>query len=287
MDHELWTQLSHAMFDVARAFPKSSRQTYDTHAIVRVYLWSVLHDRPVVWAVDPKNWSAQRRPKELPDQSTMSRRLRQDQVWRFLAKLACRVAGPMPAVLVKAMDGKPLTVAKHSADRDATPGRGVGGFAKGYKLHAIWGGGPMPLVWSVQPLNVSEITEAQTLIPRLSDEGYLLADAHYDCNVLYDQAAACGHQLIAQRQRPGAGLGHHRHSPHRLRSIHLLEQAPSPFGRELYQRRRRIERDFGGLTAFGGGLQCLPSWVRTLPRVRLFVHAKIIINAARVRQCAA
>lgn len=287
MDHELWSQLSQAMFDVARAFCKSSRQTYDTHRVVRVYLWSVLHDRPVVWATHRSNWSPNTRPKTLPTQSTMSRRLREEPTWRFLEKLARRVAGPTPAVLIKALDGKPLVVAKHSADRDATRGRGVGGFAKGYKLHAIWGGGPMPLSWSVQPLNVSEITEAQTLIPRLSDEGYLLADAHYDCNVLYDQAAACGHQLIAQRQRPGAGLGHHRHSPHRLRSIHLLEQAPGPFGRVLYRRRRDIERDFGAMTAFGGGLQCLPSWVRSLRRVRLFVHAKLIINAARVRRCAA
>ena len=38
MDHELWEILSHAMFDVARAFPKSPRQTHDTHRIVRVYL---------------------------------------------------------------------------------------------------------------------------------------------------------------------------------------------------------------------------------------------------------
>ncbi len=287
MDHELWNQLSHAMFDVARGFPKSSRCTYDTHRIVRVYLWSVLHDRPVVWATAPRNWSGQTRPKVLPNQSTMSRRLRDEQIWRFLEKVARRVAGPLHPVLIKMLDGKPLIVAKHSADEDATRGRGVGGFAKGYKLHAIWAGGPMPLAWSVCPLNVSEVTEAETLIPQLSDEGYLLADANYDRNVLYDQAAAHGHQLIAQRQKVGAGMGHHYHSRHRLRSIHLLEHAPSSFGRDLYRMRRAIERDFGSLTGFGGGLQCLPSWVRSLRRVRLFVHAKLIINAARVRRCVA
>jgi len=287
MDRELWNQLSQAMFDVARGFRRCPRQTYDTHRIVRLYLWSVLHDRPVIWATNPRSWSYSTRPQALPDQSTMSRRLRDAQTWCFLDKLARRVAGPVRPVLIKALDGKPLVVAKHSADADATRGRGVGGFAKGYKLHAIWGGGPMPLAWSVRPLNVSEITEAQRLIPQLSDEGYLLADANYDRNVLYDQAAAHGHQLISQRQRPAVGLGHRRHSPHRLRSIQLLEQAPSPFGRELYRRRRAIERDFAGLTGFGGGLQCLPSWVRSLPRVRLFVHAKLIINAARIRSCVA
>ncbi len=287
MDHELWCQLSHAMFDVARSFPKLPRQTYDTHRIVRLYLWATLHDRPVVWTCDPRNWPRQTRPTAVPNQSTMSRRLRDQQTWRFLERLARRVAGPVQPTLIKILDGKPLVVAKHSADADATMGRGIGGLAKGYKLHAIWGIRPMPLAWSVHPLNVSEVTEARTLIPQLTGEGYLLADANYDRNVLYDQAAACGHQLIAQRQSPGAGLGHIQHSPHRLRSIHLLEWSPSPFGRELYRRRRDIERDFAGLVGFGGGLQCLPSWVRTLGRVRLFVHAKLIINAARIRRRAA
>ena len=124
--------------------------------------------------------------------------------------LARRVAGPVRPTLIKILDGKPLGVATHRADADATMGRGIGGFAKGYKLHAIWGIEPMPLAWSVRPLNVSEVTEARTLIPQLTGEGYLLADANYDRNVLYDQAAACGHQLIAQRQSPGTPPGRRR-----------------------------------------------------------------------------
>lgn len=287
MDHELWKTLSHAMFDVARAFPKYPRQTHDTHLVVRVYLWAVLHDRPVLWATRPANWPRANRPKQLPDQSTMSRRLRVAETTFFLVKLARRVAGtPLPA-LVKTLDGKPLIIPKHSTDSDATHGRGIGGLAKGYKLHAICGGSAMPLAWSVQPLNVSEAGQAHQLIGQLNDEGYLLADSNYDSDELHDTAVAHGHQLIAPRRRPGTGLGHRRHSPHRLRAIHLLEQAPSPFGRDLYRRRREIERQFGGLVSFGGGLQSLPAWVRTLPRVRLFVHAKLIINAARIRRLVA
>ena len=284
MDHELWSQLSHAMADVARAFPRSPRQTFGIHRIIRVYLWAVLHDRPTVWACRPSSWPGPNRPTALPDQSTMSRRLRTPQAQRFLAKLARRVAGPAQPSLVKALDGKPLVIAKHTADPDATSGRGVGGFAKGYKLHAIWGRDAMPLAWSVRPLNVSEGAEARELIGRLNDEGYLLADINYDRNDLYDRAASRGNQLLAQRRPSSKGLGHHRHSPHRLRSVHLLECSPSPFGRDLYRQRRQIERDFGNLVAFGGGLQCLPSWVRRLSRVRLFVHAKLIINAARIRR---
>ena len=287
MEHELWNRLSHAMFDVARAFPKSPRQTFETHTIVRVYLWAVLHDRPVSWATQATHWDAIRRPKRLPIQSTMSRRLRCSETWAFLSKLALRVGGSQRACLLKSVDGKALVVPKHSTDPDAAYGRGVGGFAKGYKLHAIWGDGGMPLAWSVQPLNVQEIKVTEELIPQLACPGYLLADANYDSNPLYDHAGKYGHQLLAPRQQPGKGLGHHYHSPYRRRAIDLLEKAPSEFGRSLYRRRREIERQFGGLVSFGGGLQSLPSWVRTLPRVRLFVHAKLIINATRLRRLVA
>ena len=287
MDHELWAKLSHGMFDVARGFPKSGRQTYSTHDIVRVYLWAVLHDRPVDWATRRGSWSRPWRPKSLPDQSTMSRRLRQAATTVFLEKLARRMNGPMPERWMKLLDGKPLTVPKHSGDPDAAYGRGVGGMAKGYKLHAIWAGGPMPLRWSVQPLDVDERDEAMELIGDLSGEGYLLADANYDSNRLYERAASEGHLMIAPRRRPGTGLGHHPVCAQRRRSIHLLEQSPSPFGRELYKRRRDIERSFSGLVCFGGGLQSLPPWVRTLRRVRLFVHAKLVINATRIRRLVA
>ena len=284
MDHELWSQLSHAMFDVARGFVKLPRRTYDTHRIVRVYLWAVLHDRPVDWATRKDSWFSLTRPARIPDQSTMSRRLKHPETIAFMHKLSARLAGPTRNAFIKSLDGKPLPVARHSQDHDATSGRGAGGMAKGYKLHAIWGSCAMPLAWSVQPMNISEVTEAKAMIPQLQGEGYLLADSNFDRNPLYDLAAQSGHQLLAPRKLPYTGLGRRRHSPHRLRSIHLLESAPSSFGRDLYHLRKRIERQFGGLVSFGGGLQSLPAWVRTLPRVRLFVHAKLIINATRLRR---
>jgi hypothetical protein len=42
------------------------------------------------------------------------------------------------------------------------------------------------------------------------------------------------------------------------------------------------DRFFGHLTSFGGGLSPLPNWVRTYPRVRLWVQAKIILNMIRI-----
>ena len=82
---------------------------------------------------------------------------------------------------------------------------------------------------------------------------------------------------------PGKGLGHRRQVPARERSMALLE-GPSEFGSCLFANRRQIETRFGNLCSFGGGLTCLPPWVRTLPRVRLYVTAKILIRAVRDAQ---
>jgi hypothetical protein len=56
----------------------------------------------------------------------------------------------------------------------------------------------------------------------------------------------------------------------------------SGFGRALYRARTGIERSFGNATSFGGGLAPLPARVRGLARVRTWVWAKLLINAARI-----
>jgi hypothetical protein len=153
---------------------------------------------------------------------------------------------------------------------------------KGYKLHAIWGESPMPEAFRVEPMNRHEQHMAEVLIRQLSGQGYLLADGNYDKWQLYDLAAVHGHQLVAPRAKPGTGLRHGPRSLHRIRSIDLLE-GPSEFGRSLHRLRRRIESEFAGLISFGGGLSCLPPWARGLQRVRLYVHGKLLVNAARIR----
>jgi len=281
MERELWSIISGAITDVSQTRKSGHRFTYDTALIVRVYLWSVLHDRPVNWACRRGSWSIATRPSWLPGQSTMSRRLRSKATQEFLHALGRRLSGDRYSGLVKMIDGKPMPISRHSQDRDATFGRGAGGMDKGYKLHALWGRGNMPLAWSVRPMNVSEKAMAAELLCELRDGGYVLADANYETNHLYDLAAEHNHQLLSPRHHPGTNLGHRRHSQHRLRGIELLE-GPSRFGQQLYQLRRQIEGRFSGLTSFGGGLVSLPPWVRHLHRVQQFVHAKLLINAARI-----
>src|SRR5678816_4112111 len=105
---------------------------YSDAVIVAVYFWAAIHDRSVWWACVANHWSGRARPRRLPSQSQMSRRLRTPSVRRLIDALEERVlrAG-RPAPLACAMDGKPLPVGPNSHDRNATWGYGAGGRAKG------------------------------------------------------------------------------------------------------------------------------------------------------------
>jgi len=294
MERELWARLMIAVRDVRRTRSDTAYHTHATATIVRVYLWAVLHDRPVLWACDRRHWDPRTRPVSLPSQSTMSRRLRQRSVQDFLQAMGRRLVGELTPTLwmLKLLDGKPLTVSAHSTDRDATWGRGAGQDARGYKLHLIDSGKPMPETFEVTPLHESEQVVARRLIPQLrpdhdqADGGYLLADAGYDDNTLYQLAAQVRHRFMAPRRKPYTGLGHQTFHPDRLRAIDTLEVAPladGGFGRGLMSMRTSIERSLGNLASFFAGLHHLPPWVRRLHRVQQYVQAKLLINAARIR----
>jgi hypothetical protein len=181
--------------------------------------------------------------------------------------------------LIAIIDAKPLTVGGASGDPEARRGRAAGVFAKGYKLFAVWGGRPAPEAFRVYPMNKSEDKVAEEMMPELGGGGYLLGDGEYDASPVYDAAAEAGYQLLAPRAHPEAGLGHHYQSPYRLRSIALLRTS---FGQEICQRRGEIERAYGVLTSFGGGLSPLPAWVRHQDRVWMWTAAKLVINAVRI-----
>jgi hypothetical protein len=279
MERELWLTL----YKLARQGDPSpwwALTRFFDWEIVCVYLWAVIHDRPTSWACDPNNWPKDLWTRKLPSQPTMSRRLRTTEVQKLLAWAEQHLAALQSNGWVKCVDGKPLTVGSHSKDPDAPWGRLRRGWGKGYKFHAIYGVGPLPLAWEVAPLNEAEPQVAARLIPSLRrGGGYILGDSSYDSNPLHETALAMGYQLVAKRKRPGTGLGHRRHSPGRLRSIALLEQK---FGQALYAFREQIERQFGWLTNHGGGLAPLPNWVRRFPRVRLWIQAKLLVHAAYV-----
>jgi hypothetical protein len=272
MERERWLQ----MYRAARKLDKAScRGVFSAAVIVGVFLWAVLHDRPVCWACRSENWPPELWRYRLPSQSTPSRRLRDPQVQALLTALE-RSQPDDAEANVKTIDAKPLPIGGHSRDGDAGWGP-----AKGYKFYAVWSEGRRPIAWRVAPMYVSEQATAQQMIPHLAGTGYLLGDSVYDINKLYDAAGSVGHQLSARRKRPQAGLGKYRHSPYRLRGLRFLE---TDEGRDLYTRREAIERHFGGLTNCSGGLSPLPAWVRRKRRVLLWVQAKLIINAYRLQK---
>lgn len=289
MELERWAELSAAISAVAAGWERRPRDTHSTALIVRVHLWAALHDRPTCWACEPGNWRPAARPAVLPDQSTMSRRTRREDFTRFQRRVGERLNGrPTPGLgdLVKVVDGKALELPNHTTDPDATWGRGVSRTSVGYKLHAVFSARrPMPDAFTITTLNVSEKRMAARMVGRLSGGGYLLADAGFDASWLFDYCHHHGHQLVCPRAKPGTGVGHHYVSPHRLRAVRMLEvpAAGSAFGPALYDRRTDVERDFSELACFGGGLAALPSWVRRIWRVRNWVMAKLLINAARIR----
>ena len=277
MERELWLILYH----IALECDQLSKARYRPAVIVGVYCWAVLHDRPVCWACERRNWPESLFDEPcfcLPSQSTMSRRLGRPDTEQVLDQASALLVEAWAFCWVKIIDAKPLSIGGFSKDGDARWGRSVKGIAKGYKLYAIWGRGAMPVVWGLASMNVGEATMARRMIALLEGGGYLLGDCQYDSNALHALAREHGYQLVAPRKKPGTGLGHRAHATERLRALELLH---TPFGHALFNHRSHIERNLAWLTNCAGGLQPLPAWVRRFHRVRLWVYAKLLLNALR------
>jgi hypothetical protein len=279
MERELWK----ALYALAVQLDKPwGSWRYSTAEIAAIYWWAVVHDRPTCWAANPRQWPEDLRPALLPAQSTLSRRLRDPEAVELMTAVEQLLATLLAVgqCLVQRIDGKALAISNVSRDPDAGYGPGAGGMQKGYKVHAVWGTGPMPGAWALTPMNVNEKRIAAGLIPTLPGGGYLLADTNYDANYLYDAAEQAGFQLVAKKTsaRGKGGLGHRRQASGRLRSLELLK---TPFGRSLFNQRAAIECRFGTLASTGGGLAPLPAWVRRFHRVRHWVQSKIILAGLR------
>lgn len=263
------------------ARPPKARFTH--RQVLAVWLWAVLHDRPISWVTQADNWPAHRRGQPLPSDATLSRRLRDPVLitlqHRWLPRL--REDDPTPPG-DWAVDGKALPVPEQSRDPDAANTMAHGRWLKGYKLHALIDPALQIQAFRVTPANRAEMTVARDMIPRLPEATSsrpLLADAGYDSNPLYDAAGERGFQLIApRRQRHAQALGHHRHSPYRLHAIDLLDRQP-----HRLQNRWRIETFFSTLGGIVAGLGPLPQHVRTLPRVQRWVLGKLLVYAAHLK----
>jgi hypothetical protein len=285
VEHQLWRAILAELKAIDKR-PRRTNEDYSDEDIVKTWFWAVLHDRPVLWACRRENWPVYERHRPRPSPSTMSRRFRHPAVRRLLEELERRVLRPLGlGSLVWALDGKPLAISGCTKDRQAGYGRAAGGKAKGYKMHALVSPEGAVAAWRVAPMNKDEREMGRRLLARAEVKGYVLADSNYDSNPLHGLCGRRGDLQLVAPPRYGfcTGRGHRRQTPGRLRSIALLSNPQSPFGRELHKERDRIERYYGNLTNWGGGLVCLPPWVRTHRRVHRWVQAKLILSALRRR----
>jgi Transposase DDE domain len=292
MEHQLWQSIVAvlATFNKAR---NPTRYAFSDEDIVKVHYWSVIHDRPVRWACIPKHWPLCQRRKTLPSPSTMSRRLRTQSVRTLLNDLEQRVVAPQRPGLFWMIDGKPLSISGCSKDRQAGYGRAANCMAKGYKIHAIVDSDGAIASWRVAPMNKDERVMAKRLLRTAPIQGYVVGDTNYDSNNVHQVCAARDQLQLVTRRRHGAnhGTGHKKQTAGRLRSIQLTENPYPAFADQLLRDRSNIERRFAHATNWGGGLTCLPPWVRKHRRVHRWVQAKLVLTALKrshpIRTCAA
>lgn len=297
MDRELWTLVLATVKRAAKEVGWNGGRRaprYPNWLIVAMYLWSVWHDRTLSWACDRAHYGNLFRPRSLPSVSQFTRRVKSDDFQSIMQRVHDALAQRGLVTDEGYLDGKPLLVSPVSKDRQATRGRVSGGFAKGYKLHAFVNEHRRIVVWSTTGLHEDEKTVALHLLPHLppmAPGALVLKDGNYDSAPLHKAAAevvpaAALVGPLKGQQRVGAD-GHHpvtlrQMGPQRRELLAAWQHCPRLV--ELALRARdTIERTFGVLVCTAGGLgTALPPWVRTLPRVRRWVGAKIVLYNARL-----
>jgi hypothetical protein len=259
-----------------------------------MYIWSVWHDRPLCWACQRGNYGGLFRPRMLPSVSQFTRRIKSEDCRRILDMVHDQFAQRRLCCESGYIDGKPLLVSPVSKDRQAKRGKICGGFAKGYKLHAMVNENRRIVLWSVTGLNEDEKTVAREVLlkrlPPMTPNSLLLADSHYDSAPLHkDTLEPLGlcllHPLSGQQF-----VGESGYNPESLRKmgasrralVQLWQREPELM-RFVLKSRNEIERVFAVLCCTAGGLgTAMPPWVRTLARVRRWVGVKIVLYNVRL-----
>jgi len=285
MERDLWKPIVAALKALPPRWPRNA--VYSNKQILATLLWAAIHHRPINWACQRKNWPVQAWRRKLPDQSTMSRRMKDPGLIDDLNWIIHRVQRHLPEGRLFLTDGKAYPLEDRTNDQEAVNGHASGRIAKGYKLHAIVDENHRLVQWAVHPMNYSEITACKQLVKdmgRQEQKQIIVADAGYNSNSLFAIIAEHGLRLIAPRCKPGTGLGWRKHHPDRVSSKRLTEDRNGWMWPMMRAWRSGIERFFAGLTSSAVSAGHLPPWVRGRRRTTLWIGAKLAINAARVTQ---
>jgi hypothetical protein len=307
MDRELWAYAVGAVDRAIGQVPRVGRRpVFSDRLIVLMLLWLVWHDRNLSWACDRSHYTSLFRPRALPSISRFARRVKTGRVQALLQHvhhdLATRGTA-CPFDLLSYVDGKPLLVSAVSKDPDAQRGRTCGGFAKGYKFHAILNEHRRVLVWCVTPLNTDEKLVAMELVSHLPagsahggdgpaslawSAALTLGDGNYDSANLHRAFDARGRRLFTPLRGTQFVGADGRRSPKTLAAMGPARRAvvqawqdnPRLCARVL-SARNNAEGCFSVLS-LACGLDRLPGFVRRLPRVRRWTGCKVILYHARL-----
>ncbi|HEX2988559.1 MAG TPA: transposase [Chloroflexota bacterium] len=277
MDDELLGALYHYLFSQDN-WRSTAFHVYSDALMVLIELFRVGRQLSQRQALNRKHWPLWTRRLKFPSYSQFRRRVAAAPVQQILEQLGTHFRQQLPCTQEKVCDGKPLLVGGYSKDPDAHTGKAPGGWAKGYKLHAIVDAAGAVETWAVTALHVGEGGMARQLVGRTPLKQVLLrADANYDSVELYRSVAEAGGRLLAPRRKPGTGLGHQcQQHEHRLQAIAELEGSAAAL--KVFERHRiRIEQVFGHLHNAPFGIWGLPSHVRRLPRVERWIRAKLAL----------
>lgn len=284
MDECMWKVIRIAIRSADRSIPKTGRRPrYGDALIVRMYFWSVAHDRPLRWACGRSSYNRFMRPRALPSVSQFCKRVRSPRVGAIIRRVSELLSGRDEHTPLAFIDGKALPVGDATKDPDAGNGRGAGRFSRGYKAHVLADSLGRIRRFRITQIQIGEPPVAREhLVEHVPPGCVVLADANYDGRQLYTDIGQRGAYLLTpQKKNKRSEAAFRRTSPERREAMELWRDRPA-LARRAYKLRWRIERVFSALTCFGGGLAPLPAWVRRERRVTRWVTAKIAIYNARV-----
>jgi hypothetical protein len=292
VDRDEWKRVLNAVkraAGIVAAQERPQRLRFADWLITAMFLWAVAHDRPPSWSCDRRHYSGVFRPRKLPSVSQFNRRMNCPRMHRVLLLVHEAMAGPLSATALSYLDGKPLLVGVASKDPDAAKGHVMGGFGKGYKLHAWMTEDRRIPLWCVLPLNVHEVKAARALVeqaPRFSDRALVLVDQNYDSHDLHTLLVERNVRLLVKPKGDSSGERHAvtlRQMGEARRELLAVQRSRPDLIRMVLRHRIHAEGTLGNLCSYGGGLTCLPPWVRRLHRVRRWVGGKIILYHTRLR----
>jgi len=278
MDDELFE----VVYQIAwKLWPRREKRVlYAGRTIVLLYLWSVIRGKPRVWVCDRRNLPRALADVPVPSRSQFGRRLNTPQVQAMLSELERHLRDVPQTQMLGCwlLDAKPLVVSPYSKDKSAKWGWAYDRKARGYKVFAMTDLQGRVVAWQVGGMNEAEPLVARSLVEQTDRPGYMIGDSAYDSGPLHELTASRDLQLIAPRKQPGGNIGVRARQPTRLHAIAMLEAFPNALGPAMYAQRTTIERAFARMASSRVGLDHLPPFVRTPPRVRLWVQGKIILD---------